>query len=146
MKCDLKVPFFIAPTPTCRGCATAFPGLHHFTLDPNHIMLSVKQGCIRYHFLSLWYDSTRERTQVSQTIDKHSFPIPMGQYLIYIYIFTQKYGLVYNKNIYILTQKVSKIKLATVIEGDPMSPFPIAATSRCRRGHYSFLWFAPLYS
>ena len=34
-------------------------------------MLSVKQGGIRYHFLSLWYDSTSDWTQVSQTIGKH---------------------------------------------------------------------------
>ena len=36
--------------------ATPFPGLLHFTLDPYLIMLSVKQGGIKYHFLSLWYD------------------------------------------------------------------------------------------
>ena len=34
-------------------------------------MLSVKQGGIKYHFLSLWYDSTWVWTQVSQTIGKH---------------------------------------------------------------------------
>ena len=31
-------------------------------------MLSVKQGCINYHFLSLWYDSTWDWTLVSWTI------------------------------------------------------------------------------
>ena len=31
-------------------------------------MLSVKQGGIKYHFLSLSYDSTRDWTPVSQTI------------------------------------------------------------------------------
>ena len=31
-------------------------------------MLSDKQGEIKYHFLSLWYDSTRDWTPVSQTI------------------------------------------------------------------------------
>ena len=40
-----------------RG-ATLFPGLINFTLDMYLIMLSVKQGGINYHFLSLWYDST----------------------------------------------------------------------------------------
>ena len=38
--------------------ATPFPGLLHFTLDPYLIMLSVKQGSIKYHFLkslvALW--------------------------------------------------------------------------------------------
>ena len=38
--------------------ATPFPGLLHFTLETYLIMLSVKQGGIKYHFLSLWYGST----------------------------------------------------------------------------------------
>ena len=51
---------------------TPFSGLLHFILDPNLILLSVKQGGIKYHFLSLWYGSTWDWTQVSQTIGKHS--------------------------------------------------------------------------
>ena len=35
-------------------------------------MPSAKQGSIKYHFLSLWYDSTWDWTPVSQTIGKHS--------------------------------------------------------------------------
>ena len=38
-----------------------------------------------------------------------------------------------------------KVKLATVVEGDPKVPFSIATTSRCREGRYSFPWMAPLY-
>ena len=38
--------------------ATPFPGLLHFTLDTNHILLSVKQRGIKYHFKSLWHDVT----------------------------------------------------------------------------------------
>ena len=34
-------------------------------------MLSVKQGGIKYHFLSLWYVSTWDWTLVSQTLGKH---------------------------------------------------------------------------
>ena len=34
-------------------------------------MLSVKQGGIKYHFLSLWCDSTWDWTQVSWAIGKH---------------------------------------------------------------------------
>ena len=34
-------------------------------------MLSVKQGDIKYHFLSLWYDSTGDWTQVFRAIDEH---------------------------------------------------------------------------
>ena len=30
--------------------ATPYPGLLHFTLDTNLILLSVKQGGIKYHF------------------------------------------------------------------------------------------------
>ena len=40
--------------------ATPFPGLLHFTLDPYLKMLSVKQDGIKYHFLNLWYDSTKD--------------------------------------------------------------------------------------
>ena len=36
------------------------------------------------------------------------------------------------------------VKLATVVEGDPKAPFSIATTPRCRGGHYSFPWIAPL--
>ena len=35
-------------------------------------MLSVKQGGIKYHFLSLWHDSMWDWTQVSQAIGEHS--------------------------------------------------------------------------
>ena len=38
--------------------ATQFHGWLHFTLYPYLIMLSVKPEGIKYHFLSLWYDST----------------------------------------------------------------------------------------
>ena len=57
---DPKAPFSIA-TRLHRGVgegATPSPGLLHFTLDTYLTMLSVKQGGIKYHFLSLWYDST----------------------------------------------------------------------------------------
>ena len=32
------------------------------------MMLSAKQGGIKYHFLSIWYDSTWDWTPVSRTI------------------------------------------------------------------------------
>ena len=38
--------------------ATPSTGLLHFTLDTCLIMLSVKQGGLKYNFLNLWYDST----------------------------------------------------------------------------------------
>ena len=36
--------------------------------------------------------------------------------------------------------------MVTVVEGNPKASFSIATTPRCRGGHYSFLWIAPLYS
>ena len=41
--------------------------------------------------------------------------------------------------------KVSKVKLATVVEGDPKAPLSIATTPRCRGGSYSFPRISPLY-
>ena len=35
-------------------------------------MLSVKQGGIKYDFLSLWYDSTKGWTPVTKIISEHS--------------------------------------------------------------------------
>ena len=63
VKGDLKAPFSIATTPRCRGGRYSFPGLLYFTLDPYLIILSVKKGGIKYHFLSLLYDSTCDWTQ-----------------------------------------------------------------------------------
>ena len=40
---------------------------------------------------------------------------------------------------------VSKVKLATIVEGNPKAPFSIATTPRCRGGRYSFPWIAQLY-
>ena len=48
--------------------ATSFPGLLHFPLDTYLIMLSVKQGGIKYHFLRAKYDSTRNWTPVSKAV------------------------------------------------------------------------------
>ena len=47
---DQKSPFLIATTLRCRGGGYSFPGLLHFTLDMYLILLSVKQGSIKYHF------------------------------------------------------------------------------------------------
>ena len=47
---DQKASFSIATTPRCREGATPFPGLLHLTLNRYHILLSVKQGSIKYHF------------------------------------------------------------------------------------------------
>ena len=65
---DPKAPFSIATTPRALflslDCST--------TLDPYLTMLSVKQGGIKHHFLSFWYESTWDWTLVSRAIGKHS--------------------------------------------------------------------------
>ena len=38
-----------------------------------------------------------------------------------------------------------KVKLATIVEGDPKAPFSIATTPRCWGGRYSIPRIAPLY-
>ena len=60
--------------------ATPSPGLLHFTLDLYLIMLSVKQGGIKYHFLSVWYDSTCDWTPVSGPLVNTWTIMPMGQF------------------------------------------------------------------
>ena len=47
-------PFSIDTTPRCWGGRTPFLGLLHFTLDTYLIMLSVKQGGNKYHFLKVF--------------------------------------------------------------------------------------------
>ena len=52
--------------------ASPFPGSLHFTFDTYLILLSVKQGGIKYHFSILRYDTTLDWTQGSRTISEHS--------------------------------------------------------------------------
>ena len=40
---------------------------------------------------------------------------------------------------------ISKVKQATVVEGDQKAPFSIATIPRCEGGRYYFPWIAPLY-
>ena len=86
-------------------------------------MLSVKQEGIKYYFLSLLYDSTWDWTPVSRTIGEHFTHLGNG----------------------LVKELYSKLKLATVIEGEQNVPFSIATTPRCKGGRYSFPWIAPLY-
>ena len=67
-----KAPFSIATTPRCKGGCYFFPWIAPLTLHLFLIMLSVKQGHIKHHFLSLWYDSMWDWILVSWTIGKHS--------------------------------------------------------------------------
>ena len=54
-------------------------------------MLSVKQGGIKYHFLSLWYDSTWDWTQ-DLAIGEHSNRLANVRYYIYIYNITHLFA------------------------------------------------------
>ena len=69
---DPKAPFSIALTPRCKGECSSFPWIVSFTLDAYLIMMNDQQGGIKYHSLSLWYESTWEWTPVSWTIDEYS--------------------------------------------------------------------------
>ena len=53
---DPKAPFSIATTPKCKRWCYSIPWIA--PLDPYLKMMSLKQGGIKYHFLSLWYGST----------------------------------------------------------------------------------------
>ena len=92
---------------------------HSYMISSIPIMLGVKQGGIKSHFLSLWYDSTWEWTQVSRAIGEHSNPYANVR---------------------------SKVKLATVVRGTQKAPFSITTTLRCRGGRYYFPWIDPLYT
>ena len=50
---DPKASFSIATTPRCMRRRYSFSELLNFTLDTYLIIPSVKQGGIKYHFLSL---------------------------------------------------------------------------------------------
>ena len=55
---DPQVPFSIATKSSGRGGRYFSPWIASLIIDPYLIMLSIKQGVIKYHFLGLWYDST----------------------------------------------------------------------------------------
>ena len=49
-------------------------------------MLSVKQGDIKYHFFSLWYDSTWDWTPVSRAIGEQLYPMGQGAEKSYVLV------------------------------------------------------------
>ena len=58
---DPKAHFSIATSLRCGGRHYSIPWIAPTLLfDPHLIMLNAMQGGLKYHFLSLWYDSTRE--------------------------------------------------------------------------------------
>ena len=76
-----KAPFSIPPSLRYRGESYSFPWIPPLILDRYLIMLSVKQGGIKYHFLSLWYNSTWNQTSVSGPLAN---TLPIGQCAGYV--------------------------------------------------------------
>ena len=62
-KVTRRLPFPKLPHRGVGKGATPFPRLLHFILDLYLIMLSVKQGGIKDHFSSFWYDSSWDWTR-----------------------------------------------------------------------------------
>ena len=67
-----KAPFSIATTLGSRGGCYYLPEIAPLNLDLYLIMLSAKQGGIKYHFLSLWHDLTWNLILVFQAIGEPS--------------------------------------------------------------------------
>ena len=61
---------------------TPFPGLLLFIHDPYFIMLCVKRGDIKYHFLSLWYELILDWTQVFRVLGEHSDHYANGPFCV----------------------------------------------------------------
>ena len=56
----------------------------------------------------------------------------------------QTHNLHYIKMMILVTVYKVKVKLMTVVGGDPKAAFSFATTLKCRRGCHSFPWIAPL--
>ena len=80
IKCDPKAQFSMATIPRCRGGNYSFFWIVPLTLDPYLIILSVKQGTIKYHFLSLWYESTWDEPWSCGPLANTLTPISMGRF------------------------------------------------------------------
>ena len=72
-------------------------------------MMSVKQGAIKYHFLSLGYNSTRDGTPVFRAIGMNTRPLNQQVY-IYIYIYIER-----EREIFYSTNCIMAIKRPKVL-------------------------------
>ena len=97
---DLKDPFSLNTTSKCQEERYSFPGLRHFTLDPNLIMLSIKQFGIKYHF---WVFGITGPVFETQSPGALTNTLSIGQWTgIHIYIHIYIYIYMYT-NIHIYT-------------------------------------------
>ena len=60
-------------------------------------------------------------------------------------IYSQDIGMEFGKEKCTMLIMRSKVKLVTLVKGEPKALFSIATTPRCREGHYSIPRIAPLY-
>ena len=75
---DSKVSFSIATTSMFSGGRYSIPWIA--PLYPWSLLHNAE--CIKYHFLSIWYDSTWDWTAVSPTIGEHSTHLANRQYYL----------------------------------------------------------------
>ena len=78
------------------------------------------------------------------TIVGHLMPNPFYTYKKMIAKHILKMTILNKRKLVFLLSQISK--LATIVEGDPKTPFSIATTPRCRRGYYTISWVASLYT
>ena len=67
------------------------------------------------------------------------FSLTVYSILYFIKDLTNRNGISKSEN-----ESRPKVKLATVVEGNPNVPLSIATTLRCKGGHYFFPWIVPL--
>ena len=99
VKGDPKSPFSIATPPRCRGGCYSIPWIA--PLHPWCVSYNPKG--IKYHFLSLWYTSTRDWSPPNLQDQTLIRPI-----------------------------NYEYVKLTTLVKDDPKTPFSIATTPRCK--------------
>ena len=131
MEDDPKAPFPIATTPSCRG------RYYSFTLDSYLIMLRVKQGDIKFHFVRFWYDSTWFHRPLANTLLTRS----IVRY-IYIYIYIYIYHHVVPLARISLTLSCH-FSLSFIVSGRSSGLHPVSSHSCCmyvRAGCPAFAW------
>ena len=94
---DPKVTFSIATTPTCRGRCYVSYWITPLTIYPYFMRLSDTEEGIKYDFLSLWYDSTRDWAPGFPVIGEHS--THLENVLKWVYEFVSIYLSIYHLNL-----------------------------------------------
>ena len=88
---DPKVPISIAILPRCRGESYSFPCIAPLTLDLYFILLSFKQGGIKYHFWVFGMTRPRIEPWFPRPWTNTLRTIPLSHYIyIYIYIYRER--------------------------------------------------------